>query len=295
MAWRFLGAALIATALFRTVVAPVAAQSPTRPSIAPVYEGFWRNADGSYELMFGYFNRSWDDIIDVPVGPANSLDPGGPDQAQPTHFFPRRNRFVFKVHVPADFGNKEVVWTLTVNGETQKAYGTLKPAYAVDENVLMANFGGGGQSGFSPDMVGNKPPKLTIEGSRTIAAKVGVPVSLSAVATDDGKLTTRSLPTYFLGEGHFAPMAATGLRFAWFVYRGAGRVEFDPPQTDVWEDTRDGSNSPWSIGWKVPPVPPGNRWTVRATFAEPGTYVLRAQAHDGGLMDYGDVTVTVTK
>ena len=224
MTWRFLGAALIAAALFRAVVAPVGAQSPGPPSIAPVYEGFWRNADGSSELMFGYFNRSWDDIIDVPVGAANSLDPGGPDQAQPTHFFPRRNRFVFKVHVPADFGNKEVVWTLTVNGETQKAYGTLKPPYAVDENVLMANFGGGGQSGFSPDMVGNKAPKLTIEGSRTIAAKVGVPVSLSAVATDDGKLTTRSLPTYFLGEGHFAPMSATGLRFAWFVYRGAGRV-----------------------------------------------------------------------
>ena len=54
-------------------------------------------------------------------------------------------------------------------------------------------------------------------------------------------------------------------------------------------------NSPWAVGWKVPPIPPGNRWTVRATFREPGTYTLRAQAHDGGLADYGDVTVTVAR
>ena len=46
---------------------------------------------------------------------------------------------------------------------------------------------------------------------------------------------------------------------------------------------------------KVPPVPPENRWTVRATFSEPGTYVLRALAHDGGLLDYDDVTIQVTR
>ena len=27
-----------------------------------------------------------------------------------------------------------------------------------------------------------------------------------------------------------------------------GPVMFDPPQTKVWEDTRDGGNSPWSSG-----------------------------------------------
>jgi len=75
----------------------------------------------------------------------------------------------------------------------------------------------------------------------------------------------------------------------------AGKVSFDPPQTKVWEDHRDGGDSPWSAGWSTPPVPPGNKWTVRATFSDPGTYVLRALAHDGGLIDCDDLTVTVTR
>ena len=76
-------------------------------------------------------------------------------------------------------------------------------------------------------------------------------------------------------------------------YRGPAPVTFDPPQTKVWEDYRDGGGSPWSAGWEPPPIPPGNRWSVRATFSAPGTYVLRCIAHDGGLQTYEDVTVRV--
>jgi hypothetical protein len=278
------------------LVAPdPSAQAPARgQSISPTYEGFWRNADGTFDLMFGYYNRNWEQEIHVPIGPANNLQPGGPDRGQPTHFFPRRNQFVFRVRVPADFGTKEVVWTLTGNGMTERAYGTLRPQYAVDETVVMANFGAGGQSGFQPGMVGNKPPKLTIEGPKTLSARVGEPVALSALAQDDGKPGTRSMPA-ILGQSHFVPNSATGLRVSWFKYRGAGGIKFDPPQTKVWEDHRDGGNSPWSAGWQTPPIPPGNRWNVKATFSEPGTYTLRALAHDGGLIDYDDVVVTVTK
>jgi hypothetical protein len=289
------GAACAAWLLGATVV--LGAQTPpsaSSQSISPVYEGFWRNTDGTFDLIFGYFNRNWDEEIDVPVGSDNHLEPGNPDQGQPTHFLPRRSQFVFKVRVPADFGNKEVVWTLTTHGETQKAYATLKPAYAVDETVMMSNFGAGGQSGFMPDLVGNKPPQLTIEGSKTLTAHVGKPVTLTAVATDDGKPSARSIPRSMIGQSPTVPNAATGLRLSWFVYRGAGNVVFDPPQTKVWEDRRDGADSPWSAGWKTPPVPPGNRWIVRATFSEPGTYVLRALAHDGALIDYGAVSVSVT-
>ena len=91
------------------------------------------------------------------------------------------------------------------------------------------------------------------------------------------------------------PNSATGLRLSWIKYRGPGTVLFDPPQTKVWEDRRDGGNSPWSAGWSPPPIPPENRWAVQATFSEPGTYVLRALGHDGGLIDYEDVTVVVTR
>ena len=275
---------------------PVGAQAPARgQNVVPAYEGFWRNADGTFDLMFGYYNRNWEEEIDVPVGPGNTLDPGGPAQGQPTHVFPRRNQFVFKVRVPANFGNKEVVWTLTSNGQTEKAYGTLRPQYAVDETVMMANFGAGGQTGFVPDMMGNKPPDLKVEGEKKRTAKVGEPVTLSAVATDDGKPKPRPMPAFLVGQSHFLPNAATGLRFSWFMYRGAGKVAFDPPQTKVWQDHRDGGNSPWSAGWSTPPAPPDNRWTARATFSEPGTYVVRGLASDGGLINYDDVTVTVTR
>ncbi len=60
-----------------------------------------------------------------------------------------------------------------------------------------------------------------------------------------------------MGQSHFVPNSAAGLRLSWFRYRGAG--------------------------------------PVTATFSEPGMYVLRALAHDGGLLDYDDVTIQVTR
>ena len=291
------GLALSAGLTAATLSLPVAfAQAPARgQAVVPVYEGFWTNADGTYDLLFGYYNRDWDAELDVPIGPANSLTPGAADQGQPTHFFPRRNQFIFKVRVPANFGAKEVVWSLTTNGQTEKAYGTLRPAYAVDETVMMANFGAGGQTGFVPDMMGNKPPVMKLEGTTKRSVKVGEPLTLSATVTDDGKPRTRAMPAMLVGQSHFVPNSATGLRLSWFIYRGAGPVQFDPPQTKVWEDHRDGGNSPWSAGWSTPPAPPGNNWAARATFSEPGVYVVRGLAHDGGLIAYEDITVTVTR
>jgi hypothetical protein len=294
------GAALAvggAIALAAALLSPtgVGAQSDARDhNVALAYEGFTRHPDGSYLLWFGYFNRNWDREFDVPVGPDNNIEPVGPDRGQPTHFFPRRNQFVFSVPVPADFGDGEVVWTLTTNEVTERAYGTLRHQYAVDDVVMSANFGAGGQTGFNPRLEGNQAPEVRVEGERTRRARVGEPLTLSAIATDDGKPGRRAMSAALVGQSHFVPNSATGLRLSWYHYRGPPTIELDPPQTKVWEDRRDGGNSPWSAGWQVPPIPPDNRWTVRATFPEPGTYVLRALAHDGGLIDYEDVTIVVT-
>ena len=197
--------------------------------------------------------------------------------------------------MPADFGDSEIVWSLTSNGVTRSAYATLRPEYMVDETVMMANFGAGGQTGFHPDMIGNMAPELTLETPATMTVSAGEPVTLSAVAADDGKPAPRSIPVALIGTSHFVPNSATGLRLSWFRYRGPGEVVFDPPQTKVWQDHRDGGNSPWSTGWETPRVPDDNRWTVQATFSEPGTYVLRALAHDGGLIDYDDITINVSR
>jgi hypothetical protein len=267
---------------------------PRDQNVALAYEGFTPQGDGSYLLWFGYFNRSWDREFDVPVGPDNHIEGAGPDGGQPTHFFPRRNQFVFSVRVPADFGDEEVVWTLTTNGVTERAYGTLRPEYAVDDVVMSANFGAGGQTGFNPQLAGNQPPEVRLEGEATRRVRVGEHVTLVAVATDDGKPGRRAMSAGLVGQSHFVPNSATGLRFSWYHYRGPPAIQLDPPQTKVWEDRRDGGDSPWSAGWQVPPVPPDGRWTVQATFREPGTYVLRGLAHDGGLIDYEDVTVVVT-
>ena len=56
---------------------------------------------GPKYFVFGYMNRNWEEELDVPVGPDNGFTVGDADQGQPTHFLPRRNRFVFRVPVPA--------------------------------------------------------------------------------------------------------------------------------------------------------------------------------------------------
>ena len=290
----------LAVAVLFVASPPTSAQVglPSGQNIAPSYEGWEQNPDGSFNLVFGYFNRNWVEEIDLPIGPDNKLEPGDADQGQPTHFFPRRNRFVYRIRVPKDFGTRELVWTLTSHGTTERAYGTLKPDYFIDDVVIMNNFGAGGAGGGLPDTIGNKAPTLDIEGAASRSVGVGQPVTLVALATDDGKPKARPMPAPFsqlARASRGTPNSATGLRLSWFVYRGAGTVTFDPPQIKVWEDYREGENSPWSAGWSTPPPPADGKWTTRATFSEPGTYVLRCLAHDGGLMAYKDVTVVVNR
>ena len=86
----------------------------------------------------------------------------------------------------------------------------------------------------------------------------------------------------------------TGLHLSWFVYRGSGKVTFTPEQVKPWEDTRAGMNSPWAPLWTPPVMPANGTIVVQATFAEPGTYVLKALADDGALLGSDAVTVSVT-
>jgi hypothetical protein len=273
--------------------------------VSPAYEGWEQNPDGSYNIIFGYMNSNWEEEIDVPIGPLNNIEPGGPDQGQPTHLFPRRNRFVFRVRVPKDFGEKELVWTLTTHGKTVKAYGTLKQDFFVDNMVFSSESGALGAGVSSPAIRANKPPVLEAAGDSVRTAKVGEPLTLFAHATDDGvpaprprgdfgdlKATgdLRELPPRQITVG-----SATGLWVSCEHYRGPGKVTFSPPQIKVWEDTRAGANSQWAPRWMVPPAPKDGKWQVQATFDEPGTYVLRWHASDGALWADQDIKVIVTR
>src|SRR5215470_15560428 len=105
--------------------------------IQPYFEGWIRNADGTFDMVFGYFNRNWKEEPVIPAGPQNSVEPGGPDQGQPTFFLPRRQGWVYRVRVPANFGQQMVTWTITANGRTNKAYGELLPVEEITERILM--------------------------------------------------------------------------------------------------------------------------------------------------------------
>src|SRR4029453_851399 len=99
--------------------------------VQPVFEGWARVPNGTFDLYFVYLNRNWVQKLHVPIGPANNIQPGGPDRGQPTFFYTRTQRKVFTVNVPADFGKKDLVWTLTVNGRTRTVYGHLKSDWEI--------------------------------------------------------------------------------------------------------------------------------------------------------------------
>jgi hypothetical protein len=272
----------------------------------PAFEGWEKNDDGSFNLLFGYMNDNWEEQPYVPIGPDNNIQPGGPDQGQPTRFQPRRNRFMFRVRVPKDFGQKELVWTLTTQGKPQKAYGSLRPDLVVENIDIMSETGALGAGASSPELRADKPPVIKIDGAKTRTVKVGQPLSLTTLTTDDG------IPRARPGQGGanpggrgrnpamFPPYRPTvgknlGLHTSWYVYRGGGNVTFEPDQIKAWEDTRNGANSPWAPFWSAPPFPADGKQTVQVTFNEPGTYVLCARADDGALTGDEMVTVTVTR
>src|SRR5262245_62594245 len=90
-------------------------------NIVPYFEGWIRNADGSFDMVFGYFNRNWEEQLAIPVGSDNSVEPGGPDRGQPTFFLPRRQGWVYRVRVPSNFGKQVLTWTIKASGRTAEA------------------------------------------------------------------------------------------------------------------------------------------------------------------------------
>src|SRR4030095_8205044 len=118
--FRLLGSVVLAAAaglLVRAQTLPFEPVHESGASITGAFEGWFKNADGTFNLVFGYFNRNTKQELDIPVGPNNRIDGGGPDQGQPTHFLTGRQWGMFAVRVPADFGKNKLIWTLVANGQ----------------------------------------------------------------------------------------------------------------------------------------------------------------------------------
>jgi len=247
--------------------------------IVPSFDGWLHNADGTYTFVFGYMNRNYKEELVIPPGPDNKVEPAAAlDQGQPTYFLPRRHAWVFKVTVPADWGQKELVWTITAHGKTEKAYASLQMEEEIVPRLIMS------RGGLSPGLDDpNKPPSVSVE--PVASASVGSPVTLTAIVNDDGL----PKPRVQKARSEVAPGKAqtntaggrprSGLSVSWYEYRGPAKVRFDPPE-------------PVHVGTPGEPVANGKAVTT-AHFTQPGAYVLRATVDDGALTTTGDVTITV--
>jgi hypothetical protein len=256
--------------------------------VQPIFEGWAYNPDGSISMYYGYVNRNYVETLPVPIGSDNKFEPGPPDRGQPTFFNTRIHRLAFSVAVPKDWGKKELVWYVTVRGETEKAVGWLQPEWEIDP--IYAG------KARSPESLKNKPPTIAVDAQPTVT--LPATLTLAATVTDDGlpvpKPTPRkaavgqetpptlkpepdqpeillNLPQVGRGRGRGA---AQGLVVSWTVWRGPANVTFDPATV---------------------PVKGGNgKAVVTATFAKPGSYVLRGTANDGELHTEKDIIVSVS-
>ena len=240
--------------------------------IVPVYEGWLRNPDGTFTFVFGYFNRNWKEELAIPAGPDNKLEPGAADRGQPTYFLPRRQSWVFRVQVPKDWGQQELVWTITAHGRTEKAYAQLLPEEEMLERLIMT------RGNLSPGLDDpNKPPSVSI--APVPSATLDTPITLTALVTDDGLPKPRPPRPVSPGipqaqTNSAAPPLKPGLFVTWFEYRGPAKVTF-------------GAGGPIAVS--------NGRAMTTAQFSAPGTYVLQALATDGALQTRTSVTITVGK
>ena len=215
---------------------------PSGQPVIPLYEGYYENPDGTYEICFGYFNLNTEQDLDVPFGPANFIEPTEFDGGQPTHFdrVPagnyRRHLCVFTVHVPADFGDREVVWTLNTDGNPVSTPGKVLPAYILNEPA-------------SPGR-GDVAPVLRFERNGTeFQGRTGFTGEPRTVSVGDPLTLTA-----------WVDHPADRTWVAWTHHQGPGKVDF--AQSEIQVDKADGMA------------------TTTARFTEPGDYLIRVQSID---------------
>ena len=255
----------------------------TGQSVQPYFEGWSHNSDGSFEMHFGYLNRNYVDPIHVPVGSSNRFNSEPADQGQPTFFYPRVNRRVFSVTVPDNFGDQEVVWSITVNDETNHAVGWLQAEWEINAAPRVGL--------YAEEAVGqpNQAPELTVRNVDTVT--LPATLSVTALISDDGLPNPRQrnsgtgviLPT-FEPEGPIVPtnvpqiqssnrlrptrMTVGNVAVTWTQWRGApSTLEESEGQPD--------------------------QATVALTFETPGDYLFRIQASDGLETVTEDLAITV--
>jgi len=253
---RFSPAAVLAVVLGLALTAlegrqlPMDALKDSGQAIYPAFEGWYQNADGSYNLLLGYYNRNQKQTLEIPVGPNNRVEPGGPDLGQPTYFQLRRGWGVFAIKVPKDFGSeKRYTWTIVANGKTTSVPVGLIKDYQIEPFKDAAE-------GNLPPVVKFSPTGKTftgppIETAHQLTGTVGQPVTLEVFTTDDMHEEEGANPN--------VTSRIPRLAQSWHKHRGPGAVTFSELRPKIGTDGKS---------------------TTTATFSAAGDYTLRAQAND---------------
>ena len=257
-------------------------------TVGPIFEGWSRNPDGSYEMHFGYINRNYVEEVHIPIGPNNRFTPAAPDRGQPTFFYPRVNHRLFSVTIPGDWGDKELVWHLTVRDQTHRAVGWLQAEWEI------ADPAGGGPTAGEGEVV-NQPPTLVVNAPRTIT--LPNTLSLAVTVSDDGLPEPPEegsggggrniLPTFERDpDGPTVPVNVPQLQAS--KRPRPSRVPIDRVTT-TWTVWR----GPVSVAVESDGEAQDGNAPMTATFTKPGEYLLRVRASDGRLTTVQDITVTV--
>jgi hypothetical protein len=249
-------------------------------NVYPAFEGWYQNPDGTYTLLIGYYNRNKKQLLDVPIGPQNRIEPGGPDQGQPTHFLVGRGWGTTAITVPKDFGDKKLIWTLTTNGKTVQGIFGLQKGYQIEP--------------FLDAAMGNKPPTLMFEPNAkghtgpppppaqapVVSGAAGEAIGLTVFITDDGHEEPTGGGSAAPTGGAVAPAPAPGTPTTGGAAPGGGGGGFQrPPRLGV---TMSKFRGPGDVKFDdhTPAVGKDGKATANATFSLPGEYMIRVEGND---------------
>ena len=263
---------------------PLQPTAPGNNTLAPFFEGWYANEDGTYSLSFGYVNINLDTLY-IPLGENNFLDQAQFDGVQPTVFFPGRHRGIWSMTLPTDMEDASVWWTLTTQyGNVTRVPGrTGAVAYELDwmprpHGSVTPIVSFDSQSG-----VGRGPPGIFAERTQTVA--VGSPLTLSVNATDPSER-----------DQDDARMVSVPLRVVWSQLQGAGPVEYTRHESNPEVEEEEDDDSPAARfrrrrgppGPQVIPLADGQGTaSVIVTFSVPGDYLMLAQVDNFAAPDSG--------
>jgi len=254
------GRVVLAAAIFAAALCgqglPLEPPHTSGAGVTGAFEGWFKNPDGSFSLLLGYFNRNQQQELDIPIGPNNRMEPDGPDRGQPTHFLAGRQWGLFAVKVPPDFGKNKITWTLAANGKTSVIPASLHPDYEI--------------SPFTEAAVGNTPPVLrfeqngpSVQGPQGMtverSASVGTPLAITVWVSDDAKFTSSSSSR----PKNLGPPVT----LRWSKYRGPGNLSFSAPKPVI-EKIEDKT------------VAFSGKAATTVSFSQPGDYMLHVVAND---------------